>query len=79
VEIGKGLLMPCLQRWETAQSNAEAKKAQEKIDKAAEAVATVVTDMRKPNGKGERRDAFKLIEGGKKDAGPEILKGDFNL
>lgn len=45
--------MPCLQRWEVARSNAayvakrakeeaEAKKAQKKIDKAAQAVATVV-------------------------------------
>jgi hypothetical protein len=67
VKIGKGLVMPCLQRWEHAQSNAGAKKAQEKIDKAAQAVATVVKDMRKK----ERRGAFKLLEGGK-------LKVDFN-
>lgn len=83
--------MPCLQLWEMAQSHAEYDKKEaeaKKIDKAAEAVADVVKDTRKQKVKAERRDGFKLLEGGKKDSGneargltpgPEILKGDFNL
>jgi hypothetical protein len=38
-----------------AKEQAEAKEAQRKIDKAAQAVATVVKDLRKHNGKGGRR------------------------
>jgi hypothetical protein len=67
VKIGKALVLPCIQRWEAAQSNAEANKAQEKIEKAAQAVSAAVKHMRKK----ERRNAFKLVEGGK-------LKGDFH-
>jgi hypothetical protein len=58
VEIGKALVMPCVERWGVrsnaeyaAKQKAEAKKTEKKINKAAQAVATVVKDVRKQNGK----------------------------